>query len=133
MVGMGAAAQERGMVVGTARQYGWLNAIIKAVLVLNLADAIFTLVWVWAGLVERQPVVFVAAKLGLTSLGSILLWRLRRHPIAVVGIFGVFLVYYWVLIYHLSYLSYLVAVTEPAARTWRARRSRHAGESVWTS
>ena len=122
MVGMGAAAQERGMVVGTPRQYGWLNAIIKAVLVLNLADAIFTLVWVWAGLateanalmaglVERQPVVFVAAKLGLTSLGSILLWRLRRHPIAVVGIFGVFLVYYWVLIYHLSYLSYLVALT----------------------
>jgi hypothetical protein len=119
MVGMGAAVQERGMVVGTARQYGWLNAIIKAVLVLNLVDAIFTLVWVWAGLateanalmaglVERHPVVFVAAKLGLTSLGSILLWRLRRHPIAVVGIFGVFLVYYWVLIYH---LSYLIAVT----------------------
>lgn len=100
--------------IGTSEQYRWLLSILKAVLLLNLLDAIFTLWWVGTGvaveanallrdLVVYHPVRFVLAKLGLVSLGSLLLWRLRQHPLAVIAIFGAFLVYYLVVLHHLRY------------------------------
>jgi hypothetical protein len=108
--------------VGTPEQLSWLTGIVIAVLVLNLLDALFTLVWVRAGLaveanslmrdlVENNAFLFVATKLVLVSLGSLLLWRQRTHPIAVVAIFGVFLAYYLVLLYHLQYSSVLIRNT----------------------
>jgi hypothetical protein len=108
--------------VGTPEQIGWLTGIVKAVLVLNLLDAIFTLTWVRAGLateanalmsdlVDHHPVAFVATKLGLVSLGSLLLWWNRTNPVAVVSIFAAFLVYYAVLLYHLQYMSTLILNT----------------------
>ena len=108
--------------VGTPEQVGWLTGVVIAVLVMNALDALFTLVWVRAGLaveanslmrdmVENNAFLFVATKLGLVSLGSLLLWRQRTHPIAVVAIFVVFLVYYFVLLYHLQYSSLLIRNT----------------------
>jgi len=108
--------------VGTPEQVGWLTGIVKAVLVLNVLDALFTLVWVRAGLateanallsdlVENHAVLFVATKLGLVSLGSLLLWWRRTNPVAVVAIFVVFLAYYFVLLYHLQYSSQLIRNT----------------------
>lgn len=104
------------MDIGTSEQYGWLLSILKALLLLNLLDAIFTLWWVGTGvaveanallrdLVVDHPVRFVLTKLGLVSAGSILLWRLRQHPLAVIAIFGAFLVYYLVLLHHLRFWS----------------------------
>ncbi len=72
--------------VGTPRQFRWLNGIVKTVLVLNLLDALFTLVWVRIGLareanalmrdlVNEHAVLFVVTKLGLVSLGSLVLSR----------------------------------------------------------
>jgi hypothetical protein len=92
---------------------------VKTVLILNLLDAIFTLVWVRWGfareanplirsLVEEHAVGFVVVKLSLVSLGSLLLWRRRNHPEAVIGIFAAFLVYYLVLLHHLAYSSLLI-------------------------
>jgi hypothetical protein len=100
--------------IGTSEQYRWLLSILKALLLLNLLDAIFTLWWVGTGvaveanallrdLVVDHPVRFVLAKLGLVSLGSLLLWRLRQHPLAVIAIFGAFFVYYLVLLHHLRF------------------------------
>jgi hypothetical protein len=108
--------------VGTPEQLSWLTGIVIAVLVLNLLDALFTLVWVRAGLaveanslmrdlIENNAFLFVATKLVLVSLGSLLLWRQRTHPIAVVAIFGAFLAYYLVLLYHLQYSSVLIRNT----------------------
>jgi len=105
--------------IGTREQFGWLLGIVKAVLALNLLDAIFTLVWINAGLareanpllaeiVRDQPVAFAVVKLGLVAAGSFLLWRFRSRPLAVVGIFVVFLVYYLLLLYHIGYLSLVV-------------------------
>jgi hypothetical protein len=102
--------------IGTSEQYTWLLGILKALLLLNLLDAIFTLWWVGTGvaveanallrdLVVDHPVRFVLAKLGLVSLGSLLLWRLRQHPLAVIAIFGAFFVYYLVLLHHLRFWS----------------------------
>ena len=107
------------LVVGTKQHFRWLDGIVKALLVLNLLDALFTLVWVRAGLareanalmrdlVNDHAVLFVVTKLSLVSLGSLLLWRWRTHAGAVVAIFGAFLAYYFVLLYHLQYSSTLV-------------------------
>ena len=101
--------------VGTPRQFRWLYGIVKAIIVLNVLDAIFTLVWVQAGLakeanvflqdlVSNNTILFMVVKLVLVSLGSFLLWRYRKHPFAVVGLFFVFMVYYYLLLYHLSFL-----------------------------
>ena len=107
------------LAVGTPRHFRWLDGIVKALLVLNLLDAVFTLAWVRAGLaeetnalmrdlVEEHAVAFVLVKLGLVSLGSLLLWTQRQHPAAVVAIFVAFLAYYAVLLHHLRYSSLLV-------------------------
>lgn len=108
-----------GLRVGTAEHFRWLEGIIKSLLVLNLLDAVFTLFWVEAGLaqeanafmrelVNRHAVLFVTVKTALVALGSYLLWQRRHRPVAVVGIFAVFLAYYAVLLYHLQYSSYLL-------------------------
>jgi hypothetical protein len=109
----------RGLELGTQEHFRWLHGIVKAVLVLNLLDALFTLVWVRAGLareanvliadlVTHNAVAFVLVKLGLVSAGSWLLWNRRDHSASVVGIFIAFLVYYGVLLYHLRYTGGLI-------------------------
>jgi len=111
-----------GLQVGTERHFVWLGGIVKAVLVLNLIDAILTLVWVRAGLareanslmrdlVDQHAVLFVTIKLGLVSLGSWVLWNRRYHPAAVIAIFVAFLAYYFILLYHLQYSSILLRNT----------------------
>jgi len=105
--------------LGTPEQFRWLQGIVKTVLVLNLLDAIFTLVWVRWGfareanlmidrLVERHAVVFIAVKLGLVGMGSWLLWQRRHHATAVIAIFIAFMTYYLVLLYHVQYAATLV-------------------------
>jgi len=104
--------------IGTPRQLRWLRGIVQTVLVLNLLDAIFTIAWVGLGvareanpflqvLASEHPVLFVLVKTTLVGLASVLLWRLRTRPIAVVGIFAAFLIYYALLVYHLAYLSWV--------------------------
>lgn len=105
--------------IGTPQHFRWLQGIVKVVLVLNLLDAIFTLLWVWAGLAKEanplmrdlahhHPVAFAAAKLALVGLASALLWRWRDRPLAVVAIFLAFLVYYALLLAHVGFLSLVV-------------------------
>jgi hypothetical protein len=105
--------------VGTPQHFGWLHGVVKTVLVLNLLDALFTLVWVRFGfareanlmidkLVEAHALAFVAVKLGLVGMGSWLLWQRRHHASAVVAIFIAFLAYYLVLLYHVQYAATLV-------------------------
>ncbi len=105
--------------VGTAEQIQWLGGIVRAIVIFNLCDAIFTLWWVQAGVAEeanalmRQLVnegalLFVLAKIALVSLGALFLWRRRTHGLAVVAIFMSFLVYYLVLLYHIQHTSHYV-------------------------
>jgi len=102
--------------VGSAAHFVWLEWVVRAILVLNLLDAVFTMFWIssaqaveanplLADLAHRHPLAFVAVKLTLVSLGTLLLWRHRRRPSAVVGIFAAFLAYYFLLVYHLEALN----------------------------
>jgi len=95
--------------LATPRHLIWLDGLVKAVIVLNLLDVVFTLIWVGAGhaeeanlllvnLVREHPVAFVLTKISLVSLG-----------LAVVGIFSIFMVYYFVLLYHLHYTSVVMS------------------------
>jgi len=105
--------------IGTPEHFRWLESIVKVMLALNLLDAIFTLVWVGAGLaneanpllaelIRERPVVFTVTKLGLVGGGSWLLWQQRRRPLAVIGIFLAFLTYYLLLLFHVGYLSLII-------------------------
>ena len=108
-----------GFRVGTPEHFRWLHGIVKTVLVLNLLDALFTLVWVRWGfareanlmidkLVEGHALGFIAVKLGLVGMGSWVLWQRRNHATAVVAIFIAFMAYYLVLLYHVQYAATLV-------------------------
>jgi hypothetical protein len=107
------------LALGTPEHYRWLHGIVKTVLVLNLLDAIFTLVWVQNGLAREANLMidrlmegygfrFIAVKLGLVGMGSWVLWQRREHPTAVVAIFIAFVAYYLVLLYHVQYAAILV-------------------------
>ena len=112
---------ERRLPIGTPQQFRWLYGIVQCVLVLNLIDAVLTLLWVHAGLaveantlvdelVSEHALLFVLVKLSLVGMGSWLLWRRRESPLAVVGIFVAFVTYYLILLYHIDYASGLIGL-----------------------
>jgi hypothetical protein len=105
--------------LGTEQQFSWLRILIIAIIVLNILDAIFTLFWVNAGfakeanvlmrqLVHNYPVLFVIVKFSLVFIGTYVLWKNRFNKIAVLGMFVVFLIYYALLLHHLSYSSHII-------------------------
>lgn len=98
----------------------WLAPVAAAVVVLNLLDAVFTLVYTGVGLAQEanplleqvlaeSPLHFVLVKLGLVSMGVGLLWRLRHRRTAAVGLVATGAAYSWLLLYHLSAVPQLVA------------------------
>jgi len=105
--------------IGTAEQFRWLHGVVQALLLLNLIDVLFTLLWIYSGLareanpllgeiVALHPVAFASGKLALVGMGSILLWRFRDRPLAVIAIFMGFLAYYLVLLWHIRFLGLLL-------------------------
>ena len=104
------------IVVNEPQHDAWLKGVIAGIIVLNVLDGILTLIWVYSGkaiegnpllsdLVNAHPLAFMLSKLALVTLGVILLWRLRRHPAAVITIFLAFLAYYLLLLYHLRAMN----------------------------
>ncbi len=86
--------------------------VVFIALVCNAADAVLTVVWVQNGIAEEanvllrglvndHPLLFVALKLVLVPCGLFLLWRLRRHSLALVGLYAIFAVYGAVFLRHL--------------------------------
>jgi hypothetical protein len=105
--------------IGTSQHFRWLYGIVQWLVVLNLLDGIFTIVWVryffadeynvmMRDLALGDQVLFMVVKLTLVSLGALYLWRNRSYPLAVVAIFLAFLVYYLILLYHLQYTTLLL-------------------------
>ena len=98
------------------RRLAWLSS---AVVILNLLDAVFTMIYTNAGYAAEAnplmsvalastPVVFVLAKLSLVSLGVLLLWRVRHRTFAAVGIAASAATYALIVAYHLTAMPQLV-------------------------
>ena len=90
-----------------------LRLVVVALLVLNLLDAVFTLVWVEAGIAEeanlllegilsQSAIGFMTVKMALVSLGVLLLWRHRDRRLAVAGLVVACVAYHSLLVYHLG-------------------------------
>lgn len=101
------------------RPLGRPETLLKAIVVFNLIDALLTLYWIGTGraleanflmkdLAENRPVLFVAVKLLLVSLGTLLLWRFQKLPAAVAGMVVLFFAFYAVLVLHFNYLGFLI-------------------------
>jgi hypothetical protein len=98
------------------RRLAWLSS---AVVILNLLDAVFTIIYTNAGYASEAnplmavalastPVVFVLAKVSLVSLGVLLLWRVRDRAFAAFGIVATAAAYALVVLYHLTAVPDLV-------------------------
>jgi hypothetical protein len=94
--------------------------VAAALLILNLVDGIFTLLWIQSGLADEGnplmdqalsggPVGFMIIKLSLVSLGVGLLWRLRHRRAAMVAMVATTTAYGSLCLYHLAAVTHLVA------------------------
>ena len=92
---------------------------LGAILVMNLIDAVFTLIWVEGGFTDELnpimvealsmgPVVFMALKLTLVSLAVWLLWFRRRRRVARLLVPPLALVYCSVVGIHLSMIAHAI-------------------------
>jgi hypothetical protein len=99
-----------------------LFLVASALLILNLVDAIFTLMWITAGVANEGnpimdqalsggPVGFMVVKLSLVSLGVALLWRLRHRRAAAVAMIASATAYGSLCLYHLAAVTHMVAST----------------------
>lgn len=106
----------RALAIGSPQHFRWLKGIIATVFVFNVLDGLLTIYWIVTGqateanplmeeVLDISPALFMAVKLGLVGLGSILLWRTRDSPVAVVSVFLLFMVYYFLLLYHLQHMN----------------------------
>ncbi|MGW8268221.1 MAG: DUF5658 family protein [Longimicrobiales bacterium] len=86
---------------------------------MNLLDGVFTVFWVESlqaqelnfmmrDLVHTSALSFMVVKLTLVSLGTLFLWRYRSNALAVISLFLAFFSYYWVLLIHLEYSSFVL-------------------------
>jgi hypothetical protein len=87
--------------------------MVVGVVVLNLLDAVLTLVWVHCGIaeeanlllarvLEQSSVAFMMVKMGLVSFGVILLWNQRERLMARAGFAVALFAYSSLLVYHLA-------------------------------
>ncbi|MCH9685177.1 MAG: DUF5658 family protein [Deltaproteobacteria bacterium] len=90
-----------------------LTLIASMVVLLNLFDGVLTLYWVhtdvateanalWGGLVTSSPVLFMAIKLAVVSVGVSFLYWAREHRLARIGLHVVFIAYGLVFAWHLT-------------------------------
>jgi hypothetical protein len=106
------------MIMQYAARTRWMLAAGGVILVLNLFDAIFTIVYTRVGVAVESnplmskilissPVLFMVAKLALVSLGVMLLWRLRHRRAAAIGLFATTTAYVTLIAYHLNAIEHL--------------------------
>jgi Domain of unknown function (DUF5658) len=97
----------------------WLHRIAVGVVICNLVDAVFTILYTDLGparegnpLLEQvladSPLLFMVIKLALVSMGVALLWRLRERRAAAIGLVASGATYCWLIVYHLSAATHLM-------------------------
>lgn len=97
-------------------KYGWHVFCLKALLVLNLLDAVFTYTWVTLGyakeanplmdyVISISPPGFILYKVLVVSLCVILLWRLQERWLCRALTIPLLVLYVWVMGMHISFLT----------------------------
>lgn len=105
----------------TEKARPFVTIAAATILILNLVDAVFTLLYtgtgvaaegnpLMSGVLHASPTGFMIIKLALVSLGVLMLWRLRARRAAAVGLVATAMAYSTLLFYHLSEAHRLVAL-----------------------
>lgn len=90
--------------------------LLSVVVILNLLDALFTLLWVEAGLavetnplmevvIGQSPVLFAIAKIVLVNASVLLLWRIEKQRSVVWVAAFCAAIYYCILLFHLQFVG----------------------------
>lgn len=96
-----------------------LRWLLPALWLLNLVDLLLTREALARGVaveanrvvgyfIDVGPLAAVAFKIGVVTFGVVVLWRLRRHRITLVGTALITGVYALIVVYEAVYLTYLV-------------------------
>lgn len=104
------------MSAAAGRAIRWAACLV---IILNMMDAVWTLMFVQVGAADegnplmdqalsQGPVIFMIAKLALVSLSVTLLWRLRHRRSATVGLFSAAMTYIVICGYHVSHTGALL-------------------------
>jgi hypothetical protein len=114
------AAAGRGMLV----RFEWAGAspgawVTSALLVLNLADGVLTTLFLHLGVAREvnplmrfawssSPLVFMALKLAVVTVGAWILWRYRASPAALFALRAGAALYLGIVVWHLMFLVRLL-------------------------
>lgn len=93
-----------------------MRLLLGSILVFNLFDAVATIFWVHAllaveanplmdHLLQYSPVLFVAVKMLLVSLGASLLWQKRSYLMTVLATWLLWGIYVMLTLYHLAAMT----------------------------
>ena len=96
---------------------------LKAIICLNLLDAVFTMIWVMGGIAEEanplmeyllseSPAAFMCYKVLLVNMCVGLLWRLRSRKFARIAIIPVLITYISVVTFHI-YSFFMIVLRHP--------------------
>jgi len=101
-------------------EYPRYKASLKAIVCLNLLDAVFTMIWVIGGvakeanplmeyLLSESPAAFMCYKILIVHLCIELLWRLRSHKFARIAVMPALATYIGIVIFHVcSFFSIIL-------------------------
>ncbi len=103
----------RSIPLGLPHQFEWLRIVLALVFVMSVLDGVLTVYWVasaqateanplWSSLLATSPVIFMVAKTGLVGGGCYILYRHRLRAISIVASFGLFFIYYSLIVYHVA-------------------------------
>lgn len=103
----------RSIQLGLPHQFVWLRTVLAMVFVMSVLDGVLTVYWVssaqaaeanplWASLLSNSPVLFMIAKTSLVGAGCYVLYRYRLRAISVIASFGLFFIYYSLIVYHVA-------------------------------
>ena len=99
----------------TSKSKKFMLGLLSFLLLFNIVDAAFTIVWLKVGIREANPImgltvhsmpIFILSKATIVIWGCAILWFFREKPIAKYGIYGLTCFYFAVTLMHV-WLSWI--------------------------
>ena len=102
----------------TSERKRLVSGLLSFLILFNVIDALFTLVWLQVGIKEanplmaqfsHSPLLFLLTKLTVTIWGCLVLWFHREKKLASYGVYGLSCFYFGVTILHV-WLSWIFII-----------------------